>query len=185
MITYNDIYEILRKEKHSEQLQQVPKNFIDQISEYLKEKKELGERKGDMFSDTIIKTKKQFENAVSIFKEFILRRKKKLLNLAFIARETGISKRDFENMLEFEREMFDKIVGGMEEADKKVADLMSGKEGKEKRHLLITFKNDVEEFLDTDGKVAGPFEKGEIANLPEEIVKILIDAGKVEVVDED
>src|SRR3989344_9332631 len=127
MLTYNDIYEALRKEKYSEQLQPLPKNFVNEVSSYLSEKKQVAEKKEDMFSDAIIKSKKQFENAISIFKEIILRRKKKLLNLAFIAKETGISKRDFENMLDFEKEMFDIIVKSLEESENKVSELMNGK----------------------------------------------------------
>lgn len=183
MLTYNDIYEALRKEKYSEQLQPINESFIKEVSEYLKEKKEVTEKKEDMFSDTIIKTKKQLENAISIFKELILRRKKKLLNLAFIARETGISKRDFETMLNFEKEMFDKIVKSMEESDKNISDSLNGKQ--EKKYVLVSFKENVEEFLGLDGESIGPFEKSEIANLPQEIVKILQDAGKVEVVESD
>lgn len=182
MITYNDIYEMLRKEKYSEQLQNLPKTFVKDVLNYLKEKKQISEKEGDIFSDAIIKTKKQFENAVSIYKEIILRRKKKLLNLAFIAKETGISKRDFENMLDFEREMFDNIVGAMEESDRKISGLMSDKEKTE--NVLVTFKEKVEEFLDSKGEVIGPFDKGEMANLPEEIVKILKEAGKVKLVED-
>ncbi len=183
MITYNDIYEALRKEKYSEQLQSLPKNFISEIAEYFNEKKQVSEKKDDLFSEAIVKTKKQFENAVSIFKELILRRKKKILNLAFIARETGISKRDFENMMDFEKDMFDSIVKSMEIADKKLNSMLNGK--KETSKILVTFKEDVEEFLDSNGGAVGPFEKGELANLPEEIVKILEQAGKVDIVDED
>lgn len=182
MLTYNDIYEALRKEKYSEQLQLMPKNFIAEIVDYLNEKKIMTEKKEDMFSDAIVKSKKQFENAVSIFKEIMLRRKKKLLNLAFIAKETGISKRDFENMLDFEKEMFDEIVKSLEDADKKTSDLLNGKEEK-KANIMISFKENVEEFLDLGGEMIGPFEKGELANLPEEIVKILVGAGKAEMVE--
>jgi DNA replication initiation complex subunit (GINS family) len=183
MLTYNDIYEVLRKEKYSEQLQQLPKDFLKEVSDYLKEKKEISEKKEDMFSDTIIKTKKQLENVISMFKEIMLRRKKKLLNLAFVARETGIRKRDFENMLEFEKEMFDKIIKSMEDADSEVNNMMNGKrEGA--GHVLVVFKEDVEEFLGLDGEKVGPFSKGEMANLPEQIVNILKDAGRVEVVEE-
>jgi len=184
MITYNDIYEALRKEKYSEQLQSLPKSFIKQVSNYLEEKKQATEKKDDLFSDVAIKTKKQLENAVSIFKEIIMRRKKKLLTLSFIAKETGISKRDFENMLDFERIMFDNIIKGMEEADKQINDLMNGKIEK-KEHVLVSFKDNVEEFLDSNGEGVGPFDKGEVANLPEEIAKILKEAGKVDVVEED
>jgi len=184
MITYNDIYEASRKEKYSEQLQQLPKDFIKEMSEYLKEKKELTEKSGDMFSTAITKSKKQLENAISIFKEIMLRRKKKLLQLAFIARETGISKRDFENMLDFEKEMFDKIIKSMEETDNSIDNLMNRKEEKSK-NVLVSFKENVEEFLGLGGESLGPFEKGELANLPQEIVKILLDAGKVEIIVEE
>ena len=79
MITYNDIYESLRKERYSEQLQPLGKNFVSEVAGYLKEKKAISEKSGDLFSDAISKTKKQFENAISMFKELMLRRKKKLL----------------------------------------------------------------------------------------------------------
>jgi len=41
MITYNDIYEAARKERYSTQLQPIPKNFVEEVSSYLKEKKEI------------------------------------------------------------------------------------------------------------------------------------------------
>ena len=183
MITYNDIYEALRKEKYSETLQPLNKKFVSEVSDYLKEKKEVADKKEDMFSDAIVKSKKQLENAISMFKELMMRRKKKLLNLAFIARETGISKRDFDNMLDLEKDMFDKIVKSMEQADKNMEDFMNGKEEKANNQIVM-FKTNVEQFLDMNGEKIGPFDKGEVANLPEQIVKILIDAGKAEIVEE-
>ena len=105
MITYNDIYEAARKERYSEQLQQIPKNFVSEFSKYLKEKKEVASKEEEDFSDTAIKTKKQLENATTLFKELIIRRRKKILNLVLIAAETGISKQDFENMLAIEKEL--------------------------------------------------------------------------------
>src|SRR3989344_5310323 len=107
---YNDIYEILRKEKYSEALQNLPKDFINEFKSFIQEKKETTLASEDLFSDSVIKSKKQLENAISIFKEITLRRKKKILELAFIATETGIMKRDFENMLQVEREVFEKLV---------------------------------------------------------------------------
>ncbi|MFH1307694.1 MAG: hypothetical protein ABIH72_02490 [archaeon] len=181
MITYNDIYEALRKEKYSEQLQPLKKKFIKEVAEYLKEKKLASEKSGDLFSDAVVKIKKQLENAISIFKELMTRRKKKLLNLAFIAGETGISKRDFENMLDSEKTMFDTIVKSMEESGKEIETFFSG-EKDETKHVLVNFKEDVDEFLDMTGEKVGPFEKGELANLPEEIANILVDAKKAEVV---
>ena len=183
MITYNDVYEALRKERYSEQLQQLGKNFVQEVVTYLKEKKSISEKPGDMFSDVLSKTKKQFENAISMFKELMLRRKKKLLDLAFVAAETGISKRDYENMLSFEKEIFDKIMKSIEEGDKKLTKLLNGQEQEEKKkNKLITFLQDTDEFLGLDGEKLGPFKKGEIVNLPVEISNILLIDNKAEAV---
>lgn len=57
MITYNDIYEASRKERYSEQLQSLPKTFIPDFSEYLKDKKNVSMKEDDAFSDVILKTK--------------------------------------------------------------------------------------------------------------------------------
>ncbi|MBU1136403.1 MAG: hypothetical protein ABIG37_02875 [Nanoarchaeota archaeon] len=184
MITYNDIYEALRKEKYSDALQPLNKKFILEVAKYLEEKKEIAEKKNDLFSEDVLKTKKQLENAVSIFRELMLRRKKKLLNLSFVARETGVSKRDFDNMTIFEKEMFDKIIKSMEESDKAVSDLMNGKGEEKMVHLFIVFNENVDEFLGLDGEMIGPFDKGDMANLPEKIARILIDSKKAEVAEE-
>ena len=118
MITYNELYDALRKERYSEQLQPIPKRFINEVAAYLKDKKAIAEKESDDFSEAVTKTKKQFENSIAIFKELILRRKKKILELAFIATETGISKRDFENMLAVEKESFDDIMKSLEKGKK-------------------------------------------------------------------
>jgi len=183
MITYNDIYEALRKERYSEQLQVLPKNFLENVAEYFEEKKKFSEKGEDLFSDIAIKTKKKLENAIAIFKEILLRRKKKILNLAFVASETGISKKDFENLLDFEKKLFEDIVAGLESADKDISNIMSGKK-KESAYKMVRFLESVEEFLGLDGESLGPFEKAEIANLEKEIAEILEKDKKIEIIDE-
>ncbi len=182
MIVYNDIYEAARKERYSEQLQKLPKKFIDEVSMYLKEKKELASKEEDVFSDVIIKTQKQLENAVTLFKELMLRRRKKLLNLILIAAETGISKQDFDNMLLFEKELFDDLMKNINVSDKKLAESLNGEKSKPKKYEMIVFKKDVEEFLGLEGQTIGGFEKGQIVNMPLEIAKILVDDGKADVI---
>jgi len=182
MITYNDIYEAARKERYSEQLQPLAKNFITEVASYLKEKKEVTLKEDDVFSDIIIKTKKQLENAMTLFKELMLRRRKKILNLVLIAAETGISKQDFDNMLLFEKKLFDEFMKCIDVSDKELAQTLNGK-AKTQENELVVFKEDVKEFLGLDGKKMGGFEKGQIANIPKEIAQILVDAGKAEIVE--
>ena len=183
MITYNDIYEASRKERYSEQLQPLPKNFIQEIADYLQEKKEISVKEDDVFSDVVIKTKKQLENAMTLFKELMIRRRKKLLNLVLIAAETGISKQDFDNMLPFEKELFEELMACVDKSDKKISETLNGKK-EEKKNELVVFNTDVEEFMGLEGEKMGPFSKGQIANIPFKIAQILIEDGKAEIVEE-
>ncbi|HPD81527.1 MAG TPA: hypothetical protein PK357_00310 [Candidatus Pacearchaeota archaeon] len=183
MITYNDIYEAARKERYSEQLQSIPKNFVVEVAKYLKDKKEIASKNNDDFSDVIIKTKKQLENAITLFKEFIIRRRKKILNLVLVATETGISKQDFENMFAIEKELFEELMNCMDNSDKKLNEILNENTIQiEKMNELILFLDNVDEFLGLDGEKMGPYSKGEIANIPREIAKILSDGGKAEII---
>jgi DNA replication initiation complex subunit (GINS family) len=180
MITYNDIYEASKNERYSDQLQKIDESFIEDVKTYLREKKEIAAKEDNVFSDVILKSKKQLENAITLFKEFMLRRRKKILKLVLIAAETGISKQDFENMFDFEQTLFEEIMKNIEVSDKEFAYILSGKlndgEAKEK----IRFVEDVGELMDFEGSNIGPFKKGDEAEISREIVKILIGEGKVE-----
>jgi len=183
MITYNDIYEASRKERYSEQLQSLSKKFILDFADYLRDKKEVASKEEDVFSDVAMKTKKQLENAVTLFKELMLRRRKKILTLVLIAAETGISKQDFENMLSFEKELFEDFMKCVDASDKKLNNSLNGGKEKELLHELVLFNENVEEVVGMNGEKIGPYEKGQMANIPKEIAKILIEAKKVESVE--
>lgn len=177
MITYNDIYEAARKERYSDQLQPLMKNFLEDVAEYLRDKKGMAEKESNSFSDILIKTKKQLENAITLFKELMLRRRKKILNLVLIAAETGISKQDFDNMLNFEKDLFEELMKCVEESDKKLDGSLNGV-GEKQKNDLVEIVERIDEFLNFDGEKMGPYEKGQVVNIPKEIAKILVDDGK-------
>ena len=179
MITYKDIYDITRNERYSEQLQKLQENFIDEISGYLREKKEIASKE-EKSSDNVSKTKKQLENALTLFKELILRRRKKILNLVLIASDIGISKKDFDNMFEFEKELFNDLMNSVDLSDQKINNILGGKNNFNGE--LVTFKESMGEFVDLNGEKLGGFEKGQTATIPKEIAKILVEDGKIELV---
>jgi DNA replication initiation complex subunit (GINS family) len=186
MITYSELYEILRKEKYNEQLQNLPKNFFKEIAEYFSDKKKITEKNDEVFSDAIAKTKKQFENAISVLKEIITRRQKKAINMALIAAKSGISKRDIENMSDGERELFEIVIKQLDAEEKKITDLISGNYGgKDLKNQFVRFKQDTSEFLDMNENKLGPFKAGDLANIPKEIANILINSGNAEKIDEE
>ena len=178
MITYNDIYEAVRKER-VEELQTLPKNFLEDVADYFREKKDFFSKNADDFSDDALKIKKQLENTRTLFKELILRRRKKIMVLLLIATETGTSKKDFENMLDFEKKMFEDLMKCLESTENQIANLLSGKKeivGK----IAIVFKDEIGEFMDLNGEMLGPFKKGDKTELQKDIVKILVEDGKVD-----
>ncbi|MDO8460374.1 MAG: hypothetical protein Q7S74_04650 [Nanoarchaeota archaeon] len=185
MIGYNDLYELLRKEKYSEPLQQLPKKFIEDFSEYINDKSSAIGNDNNLFADAATKSKKQLENAIAIFKELMSRRKKKILGLVFLATETGIMKRDYENMLSLEKEVFDKLVKAFEEGDKEFSKALNGKKEKENPNKMILFIQNVEQFIDHTGSALGPFKSGEMANISLDVASILVSGGKASFIDED
>ena len=83
MITYPEIYELLRKEKYTDSLQDLGKDFLKKLEEYLTGKKTLLEReqkeRPEIFNDTLDRTRKQLENAKAMIKELFSRREKKVI----------------------------------------------------------------------------------------------------------
>ncbi len=184
MITFNEIYEALKKEKFSDSVQLLPRNFLKESQIYFDERKKYIDNENDSFSEIAIKNKKKLENSITSFQDLLRLRKKKILNLAFIASETGISKRDSENLLNFEKELFDSIVKSLEKSNKNKDNEMKQDADSEKKHKLVRFVEEVPAFLDIEGNEIGPFSKGEIANLDNEIVNILSQDNRVELMDE-
>jgi len=185
MIDYNELYESLRKEKYSDQLQALPKDFVEQFGKYLKEKREEFASEKDFFDEAFLKEKKQFENSISIFKELMLRRKKKILQLVFVASETGIMKTDYGNMLGFEQEIFESLNGVIDKSDKRLNELLNSNEKKDELlHKMVIMNEDVGELVDMSGETIGPFKKGELVNLDSSIADLLIGDGKAKVIDD-
>lgn len=186
MITYQEIYDILRKEKYNEAIQDLPKNFLQELASYLEDKKQFIEKqKSSLFSDTLRMTRKQLDNALAIIKEIFAIRNKKILNLSFTAAQTGVSKRDTENLLEHERKLFENTVKQLEDNQKIILQSLDGKleEKKELKNLFIRFKEEVPAFVAGDGSEIGPFKIGEVANLSKEIARVLIEDGKAVQID--
>ena len=186
MITFKDIYEILRKEKYNDNLQPLNKKFLKEIKEYLESKQEFLRKEDNLFNDLAIKNKKKLENAQSSLKDLLRIRKKKILNLAFVANEVGISKKDFENMLSFEKTLFEGIVRALEKADKeKEAEMMNSEEETNSKYKLVRFLEEIPEFVDLNGEAVGPFKKGEISNLEAELVDFLNGDSRLEILDDE
>ena len=132
-------------------------------------------------------TRKQLDNAVTMIREVIAVRERKVFSLAFTASATGVSKRDTENLLEHEKDLFESAVKQLERCQQEINEKLEGK-AKEKKpetvNILVRFKEDVPAFMDAEGNNLGPFKNEDIVNLSKETATILLADGKAILVNE-
>lgn len=188
MITYQEIYDMLRKEKYNEVLQPLPKKFLKEVASYIDEKKNILGRedtgKKGLFSETVRMTRKQLDNTMAIIKELTIIRQRKILNLALTAAMTGVSKKDTENLLKYEIELFELTTKQLENCQKEITKKLKGQEEEKPKNILIRFKEDTPAFLGGEGHQLGPFKQNDVVNLPSQIASILISDGKAAQIEE-
>jgi DNA replication initiation complex subunit (GINS family) len=116
-ITYETLFELLRREKTREELQKLDNSFFEDVVNYLKDKKAvLDKPKDDLFAaEERRKADIQFENIKKILKEFYERREKKIMNMAMDMSRMSMGALNSEivdtsAMLKEEKELFDCLV---------------------------------------------------------------------------
>lgn len=196
-ITYETLYEILKREKDITELQKLDLNFFNEFIDYLNEKKKLLEKDDSLFSyDEKKKVEKQIDNTKRIIKEIYERREKKIINTAMINSRTKSNVIDTSAFLEHEKNFFDEVLMVMnkfrndvinniiigknllienKKTEKKVDEIKQEKDTK-----LVRFLYSIPKFVGKELEEYGPFEEEDIANLPTEIAQLLIDKDKVE-----
>ena len=184
IITYETVYETLRKEKFKNDLQQLEENFFNDVVKYMEERKKTllsSESKDSIFaSENIIKTKKQIENIQKIISELYERRETKLIQLALTASRTNYPQ-DSSSMTFEEKKLYFDLVNKLNNYRENILHkILAGKmpEIKEESNpdelRLIRLLESVPQFIGDDLKTYGPFETEEVANLPKRVSEILI-----------
>jgi|SRR3989344_2461681 len=112
IITYEVLYDILRKEKYEKELQKLDENLFQEIIKYLEEKEAILEsqkNKDSLFSKESEKTQKQVENIKKIIKEIYEKRENKIVQNALIY--SRFSEKDLPNMLKEEMQFYNELRG--------------------------------------------------------------------------
>lgn len=191
IITYETLYEILRKEKSFSELQNLDKNFFQNVVNYIKEKSDILEsqrKKTSIFASVeIIKTQKQLENIKKILKELYERRENKIVQIALFSSRTS-QKKESLSLLEEENKFYQKLENIFSNYRKDILlKLLSKKlpkieepkdikiENKERNKTkLVRFLHSLPKFVGENLNIYGPFEAEDISNLPYRIAKVLI-----------
>ncbi|MBI2109629.1 DNA replication complex GINS family protein [Candidatus Woesearchaeota archaeon] len=194
-ITYDVLYELLRKEKYSTELQKVDQNLFKDVIRYLDEKESIIESqrsKDSIFSSEIQKTQIQLGNARKVLKELYERRENKLIQLALFSSRMN-EKPDLSALLPEERYLYNEILkilnSGRESilfnVLQKKLPVLEKEKPKELKTVaeetkLIRFLHAVPKFVGTDLNIYGPFESEDLANLPSRIAGVLIEKERAE-----
>jgi DNA replication initiation complex subunit (GINS family) len=111
-ITYETLFDLLRREKNREELQTLDPDFYEQVLAYLKEKESALQKKEEalFFSAEKEKLKIQFHNIRRIVKELYERREKKIINIALVKARTGSDIMDLSSLLPSEKKFFNDLV---------------------------------------------------------------------------
>ena len=112
VITYETLYEILRREKFREELQKLNETFFQDIVNYIKDKKSILEsqqNKVSIFTSVeTSKTKRQIENTVKILNELYERRESKIVRMAMFSSRSEDNV-EIGALLPEEKELYDKL----------------------------------------------------------------------------
>lgn len=124
VFTYETLYELLRRERDKEELQEINEKFYEEALSYLKEKQELYDetlKKDDLFSiserDAL---NKQLNNIRDLLKKFYDKRERKIIDMALNAVKINRKVIDTEPLLEPEKAMYEDLLKSLEHYRKNV-----------------------------------------------------------------
>ena len=194
VITYDTLYEILRREKFRKELQKLDDNFFDNTLNYLNDKSKIYEsqkEKDSIFSSEFKKTEKTLENTKKILKELYEKRESKIIMLALFSSRTAPTEDDIIAMLPEEKRLYSTLLDDLTKFRKDILqNLLENKqpkvEGKsiksenQDSKSLIRFLHAVPKFVGEDLTIYGPFDAHDVANLPKGIANVLITKERAE-----
>ena len=113
-ITYETLFDLLRREKNRAELQKLSETFFEDVNSYIKEKHAILEDQQIKIGMSAIaekeKTEKQIENIKSMLKGLFERRQQKIVDMAIIKSRISSDTTDYSALLKEEQAMFSELV---------------------------------------------------------------------------
>lgn len=199
MLTFEALFELLRKEKINPELQKLEEEFYNQTVEYFEEKGAIvqTEKSTDsIFSPDAKRTQLQLDNARKILKEFYEKRENKIINLAMLSSRANI-KESGANMLKEEKSLYKETLELLNAYREGILhNTLTGKkisiksnsapkdikteQSQSTQGKMVRFLYSVPKFVGDDLKVYGPFEQEDMSYLPKKTANLLITRKRVE-----
>lgn len=211
-MTFETLYEILRKEKFRQELQKLDEKFFENLVNYLQEKQAIldSQQKKSIFSQEKERTQQELSNIRKMIKELYEKREQKIIQLAMLSTRTN-NAANTASMLKQEQILFSKIkerltsqrnevLNSLLEAKipkiKPSGNLNAGhllydrkikpkdiKTEKQDTTKLIRFIHSIPKFVAEDMQIYGPYIDEDVANLPAQTANLLITKNKAEAIE--
>lgn len=114
VMSYETLYEFLRREKNREEIQKLPDNFLHEVNEYIEKlRQSIKSKKREVSAfegDEIKKEENRLNNLVGLLKDLYQKREKKLINLALTKSRTGAKLADVAYLTDEEKEFYNDLV---------------------------------------------------------------------------
>ena len=195
---YEDVYEILRAEKYSTDLQPISLEQLQKIRRYLANKEEFLVRQSESkFDDAVEKIKIELDNAKRALKDLYDKRERKVISRAVFSARGGFKFKDTTSMLLSEEKLYFILLEMLRKSGEEffsfvnsepiltgeaTAELNSNP-SEEPKTLKGNFKRlklieAIPELMDTQLNRYGPFTAGAEIELPSELAELLLKQNK-------
>ena len=163
MLTYDTLSRIVAGERDAKTLTKIPEEFFEDAKLYIDSKTKISSGKEDAW---------ELDNAKRLLQDLLEIRERKILTLALHFVRSGVSPN---GMVREELDFFNSVVAALKEFQSRKKLLV---EGKPENRWLLAMLADVPEFLDLKLRKYGPYKQGDMATIPEENARLLVDGGK-------
>ncbi len=173
---YNELYEAWRREKENLEIQGLPEDFYTRLADYMQKIRE----ESRMLDEKTTKAKlmrRELRNVRKMIKGLVQLRRKKVLRKTMaekiVPRET---------LTDEEERLHGGILPLTESYEAFLKDLLRGrlstvKKVEKSKQMLVRFLQAVPAIIGSDMKPYGPFKAEDVATLPTENARILINQG--------
>ncbi len=212
-LTYEEIFELLRRERNSEDLQTLDPHFYADLVQYFKNKESVlddtSEEAQIFGASERDRVQIQLENARKITKELLERREKKIIMLALNKARTESDIIDTSALLDVEQEFYhecadlfsdykegvlERIVslelpefGDAATSERDRTEEESAEQQREtsdEEKVKVRFTSSIPKFVGKNEEVLGPFDTDDTAELSEDIASVLVGKGRAERIEE-
>jgi len=185
-VTYETLFELLRRERNREEIQELSDNFFSDVVEYINSKKQI--MTDSSMADQKQKIETQLKNIQKILKELYEKRERKIISMAINKSRTGSDIFDTDRLLSQELTFYNEILKVCNNSRKEILDnILSNKVPEQKTapvqrkdNTTVRFKHPIPKFIGKELETYGPFDTDDIASLPSPIADVLIKKNRAE-----